>query len=106
MNASEIERSTTEDLESEYFNLRGSLPFEYMRAFLPTVMFGGLFYLSGWILQSDGQAANHLFSTVWSILATLTAFVCASVIVYFGGQAWHSTKLMVAVYRELRRRYA
>jgi len=105
VNANEIKQSTTEDLECEYFNLRGFLPFEYMRAFLPTVIFGVIFYLRSWIPQSHDQPVNQFFSTVWPILATLTAFVCASVIVYFGGRAWHSTRIAVAIYRELQHRH-
>ena len=101
MNADEIKKRATSDLEIEWFNLREYLKFEYLRAFVPTVLFTVAIALHGQIPQSNNEDFERWVSLLWPWLTTATAFVCAFGIVYFGGRAWRSHKVLRAIHVEL-----
>ena len=104
MDESEITQYATEDLEMEYFNLREYLKFEYLRAVTPTILFTVAIALHGQLPQTENKEVENWIALLWPYLTTITAFVCAFGIVYFGGRAWRSTKLAIAIQRELQNR--
>ncbi len=103
MTIDEISRSSSEDLRIEYFNLREYLKFEYTRALLPTIMFIVVIALVSLFPKGDDEVSRSI-AVYWPYLTTLTAFFCAFGIVYFGGRAWRSTKMLLEIHRELQKR--
>lgn len=101
MTPDQIKRCTTTDLELEYFNLCEYLKLEYLRVFLPTILFVATIALHDRFLQLGNEDAENWISLPWSHLTTIAAFICAIGVMYFGGRAWHSTKIVIAIRSEL-----
>lgn len=101
MTAEQIKRCATRDLEMAYFNLREYLKYEYLRAFLPTILFTAIITLHGWLPLTDTDGVDRWLSLLRPYLTTFSAFLCAFSIMYFGGRAWRSTKVAIAIRSEL-----